>query len=217
MVKKLRGKRRQQAEQPAHEAEQERLAHERDRARRDRENPRARIVPISRVRELTAENIVLAAANIAPNVSSTAINVPAALRKMLDFDWFSKYVDSGIAASLNWVAVLDRLPEVVAVPGAGRADLDAGDRAVASGVPLDVLQVGPDLALGGAAAGGEDADDAVPLLLAEYEQPADLGSLVEPREVAADDALPLARLKVAAGDDLEVGPELPRGRSGRPG
>src|SRR5208337_1454299 len=39
-------------------------------------NPRARSVPISRVREL-------AAANMAPKVKSTAIRVPAALRKRL--------------------------------------------------------------------------------------------------------------------------------------
>ena len=41
---------------------------------------------------------------------------------------------------------------------------------VAAGVLLDVLEVGPDLALGRAAAGGEDADDAVRLLVAELEQ-----------------------------------------------
>ena len=41
------------------------------------------MVPISRVRELTAANMVLAAANMAPKVRSTAIKVPAALRKML--------------------------------------------------------------------------------------------------------------------------------------
>ena len=37
------------------------------------------MVPISRVRELTAANIVLAAANIAPMLRKTAITTPAAL------------------------------------------------------------------------------------------------------------------------------------------
>ena len=54
------------------------------------ENPRARIVPISRVRVLTAANMVLAAANMAPKVRRTAIRVPAPLRKMLERLWFSK-------------------------------------------------------------------------------------------------------------------------------
>ena len=47
-------------------------------------------MPISRVRAATAANIVLAAANIAPKVRSTAINVPAPLRKMPDRLWVSK-------------------------------------------------------------------------------------------------------------------------------
>ena len=48
----------------------------------NREKPRARIVPISRVRALTAAYIVLAAANIAPKVRRTAIRVPATFRKL---------------------------------------------------------------------------------------------------------------------------------------
>ena len=57
-----------------------------------REKPRARIVPISRVRELTAAYIVLAAANMAPIVRRTAISVPAPLRKRLDRDWLGEVV-----------------------------------------------------------------------------------------------------------------------------
>ena len=45
------------------------------------------------------------------------------------------------------------------------------------------LKIGPDLALRGAAARGEDADHAVLLLVAEVEQPADLAPLVPPETI----------------------------------
>ena len=54
------------------------------------ENPNARNVPISRVRALTAANIVFAAENMAPNVRSTAIRVPAPFKKMPDWLCVSK-------------------------------------------------------------------------------------------------------------------------------
>ena len=98
-----------------------------------------------------------------------------------------------MAASLNRVSSSIVLLELVVIVGAGGAELDAGDRAVAAGILLDVLEVGPDLALGRAAAGGEDADDPVLLLVAEVEPAADLGPLEPPRHALADDALALAR------------------------
>ena len=52
-------------------------------------NPKARIVPISRVRELTAEYIVFAEANIAPMVRKTAMRTPIALRNRPVRDCFS--------------------------------------------------------------------------------------------------------------------------------
>ena len=144
----------------------------------NREKPRARIVPISRVRALTAANIVLAAANMAPKVRRTAISVPAALRKMLDLRLVLEVGRSrGLRRELELGVVVDRLLELVEVRRAGRAELDARDGAVAAGVPLDVLEVGPDLALRRAAAGGEEADDPVRLLVAEVEQAADLRPL----------------------------------------
>ena len=54
------------------------------------EKPSARMVPISRVRALTAANMVLAEENMAPKVRSTAINVPAPFKKMPERLWVSK-------------------------------------------------------------------------------------------------------------------------------
>ena len=59
-------------------------------------------MPISRVRELTAANIVLAAANIAPMLRKKAIRTPAALKNRAVRDCVAKNSASGIAASLNW-------------------------------------------------------------------------------------------------------------------
>ena len=45
-------------------------------------------------------------ASMAPKVSSTAIRVPAALRKTLDSDWFLKYIASGMAAIMAMFVTL---------------------------------------------------------------------------------------------------------------
>ena len=56
----------------------------------------------------------------------------------------------------------------------GGADLDGRDGAAAVGVGGDVVDAGPDLALGDAAAGAEEADDVVDLLVADAELAAEL-------------------------------------------
>src|SRR5690606_25274664 len=105
------------------------------------------------------------------------------------------------------LVVADRRPEPVAVGGRGGAELHAGDAALAPGAAPQVVDVDPDLALGGAAAGGEQADDPVGLVAADPELLAEPGPPEAPGEVDADQALAPARLEVAAADDREVRPQ----------
>ena len=211
IVSRLSGKVARSPSDAAQGTEQERLAQE---ARSG--CPTARIPGPASCRSrgsasLTAANMVLAAANMAPKVRSTAISVPAALRNMLIRDLVLEVGLLRLRLELELGVVVDRLLELLVVRQAGRADLHAGDRAVAPGVLLDVLEVGPDLALGRAAAGGEDADDAVLLLVAEVEQPADLRPLVAREMFLLTMHSPRPRRSLCPADDLEIGPELARG------
>ena len=81
-------------------------------------------------------------------------------------------------------------------------DLDRGDVSFALGVLPEVLDVDPSLALGGAAAGGEQADNPIRLLGADLERLAQPGPLEPSRHAPADHRLAFARLQVAALDDL---------------
>ena len=118
------------------------------------------MVPISRVRALTAANMVLAEENMAPKVKSTAIKVPATLQENartalgLEIERFGDGRQTGMRLSSSIVCL-----SLVVFRRAGRAELNARDRAVATGILLDVLEIGPDLAFGRAAAGRENADD----------------------------------------------------------
>ena len=102
------------------------------------EKPRARIVPISRVRALTAANIVLAEANIAPKVRKTAIRVPAPLRKMLDMRLLGEILGLGHGAEPELGLGLDRLLHRLEVVGRRRAELDARDAPFAGDGALEV-------------------------------------------------------------------------------
>jgi hypothetical protein len=143
--------------------------------------------------------MVLAAANIAPKVSSTAVLV-------LEVDQF------GDGGQLEPGVVLDRVLELTVFIGTGGADLHARDRAVAAGIPLDVLQVCPDLAFRGAATRAEDAHDPVLLLFPEFEFATDLGILEPLGHTPADEALAAAFNQVLPLHDPEVGPQFPRNR-----
>ena len=92
--------------------------------------------------------------------------MPATLRKPVVCDWLGEVVGLAQRGELELGVLVDRLLEPIEVRRGGRAELDAGDGALAVGVPPEVAEVDPDLALGRAAAGGEEADDPVRLLLA---------------------------------------------------
>ena len=88
-------------------------------------------MPISRVRELTAANMVLAAANMAPMLRKMAMMMPGRLVEDGGARLLGEELGLGHRGELELRVVLDRLADLVAGLGPGRPELDRRDDAFA--------------------------------------------------------------------------------------